>query len=184
MRGGLLFFPLSVAVYGQQSRDLLREPVQTWHPFGDRGTRWAVVVGISSYQHLPPGAQYDDGGFGGGNMERPALRKLLEDIEAGQIDSVVVYKVDRLSRSLLDFARLMGVFEQHGVRFVSVTQQFNTTTPVGRLTLHIRCRSRSLSGRSSASGRGIRKRRPSARESGPAGMCRWATISIRAASSR
>jgi len=87
------------------------------------------------WQALP--YKYDDGGFGGGNMDRPALRKLLEEIEAGRVDTVVVYKVDRLSRSLLDFARLMGVFEQHGVSFVSVTQQFNTSTPVGRLTLHI-----------------------------------------------
>src|SRR3984893_8471035 len=68
---------------------------------------------------------YDDGGFSGVNMERPALRKLMGDITAERIDTVVVYKVDRLSRSLLDFARLMGVFEQHGVSFVSVTQQFN-----------------------------------------------------------
>src|SRR6202171_3404460 len=81
--------------------------------------------------------KYDDGGFTGANMERPALGRLMADIEAGRIDCVVVYKVDRLSRSLLDFARMMGVFEQHGVSFVSVTQQFTTRTPVGRLTLHI-----------------------------------------------
>jgi site-specific DNA recombinase len=80
---------------------------------------------------------YDDGGFTGANMERPALAKLLADIEAGRIDCVVVYKVDRLSRSLLDFARMMSLFEQHGVSFVSVTQQFNTRTPVGRLTMNI-----------------------------------------------
>jgi len=80
---------------------------------------------------------YADGGFTGANMERPGLRKLMTAIEAGHIDCVVVYKVDRLSRSLLDFARLMGVFERHGVSFVSVTQQFNTSAPVGRLTLNI-----------------------------------------------
>ena len=80
---------------------------------------------------------YNDGGFTGTNMERPALDQLMAEIEAGRIDCVVVYKVDRLSRSLLDFARLMAVFEQRGVSFVSVTQQFNTRTPVGRLTLHI-----------------------------------------------
>jgi site-specific DNA recombinase len=80
---------------------------------------------------------YDDGGFTGANMERPALHKLLGEIAAGRVDCVVVYKVDRLSRSLLDFARLMGEFEKHGSTFVSVTQQFNTSTPVGRLTLHI-----------------------------------------------
>jgi site-specific DNA recombinase len=81
--------------------------------------------------------RYDDGGFTGGNMERPALRKLMTAIQAGRVDCVVVYKVDRLSRSLLDFARMMGVFDQYGVSFVSVTQQFNTSAPVGRLTLNI-----------------------------------------------
>ena len=81
--------------------------------------------------------QYDDGGFSGGNMDRPGLRKLLADIEAGRIDCVVVYKVDRLSRSLMDFARMMGTFEKHRVSFVSVTQQFNTTHSMGRLTLNI-----------------------------------------------
>jgi site-specific DNA recombinase len=81
--------------------------------------------------------RYDDGGFTGGNMDRPALKRLLADIEAGKIDCVVVYKVDRLSRSLLDFARMMQVFEQQRVSFVSVTQQFNTATSMGRLVLNV-----------------------------------------------
>jgi site-specific DNA recombinase len=81
--------------------------------------------------------KYDDGGYTGGNMERPALTRLLDDIRAGKIDCVVVYKVDRLSRSLLDFARMMGEFERSKVSFVSVTQQFNTTHSMGRLTLNI-----------------------------------------------
>ena len=81
--------------------------------------------------------RYDDGGFSGGNIDRPALAKLLADVEAGLLDSVVVYKVDRLSRSLLDFARILGIFEKHHISFVSVTQQFNTSVPVGRLTLNI-----------------------------------------------
>jgi len=81
--------------------------------------------------------RYDDGGYTGGNMERPALKRLLSDIEAGKIDTVVVYKVDRLSRSLLDFSQLIGLFDTHDVSFVSVTQQFNTTTSMGRLTLNI-----------------------------------------------
>jgi len=81
--------------------------------------------------------RYDDGGFTGGNMERPALQRLLRDIEAGGIDCVVVYKVDRLSRSLMDFARIMETFERHNVSFVSVTQHFNTTHSMGRLTLNI-----------------------------------------------
>jgi site-specific DNA recombinase len=80
---------------------------------------------------------YDDGGYSGANLERPALQKLLEEIQARRVDCVVVYKVDRLSRSLLDFARLMAMFEQHGVSFVSVTQEFNTTSSLGRLTLNI-----------------------------------------------
>jgi site-specific DNA recombinase len=82
-------------------------------------------------------ARYDDGGYTGGNMDRPALRQLLADVEAGLIDCVVVYKVDRLSRSLLDFTRIIETFDNHGVSFVSVTQQFNTTTSMGRLTLNI-----------------------------------------------
>jgi site-specific DNA recombinase len=81
--------------------------------------------------------RYDDGGFTGGNMERPALHRLLADIKAGQIHCVIVYKVDRLSRSLLDFARMMEIFEKHGVAFVSVTQQFNTATSMGRLVLNV-----------------------------------------------
>jgi len=80
---------------------------------------------------------YDDGGFSGGTLERPALKRLLADIEAGLIDVVVVYKIDRLSRSLMDFARLVEVFDRNDVTFVSVTQSFNTTTSMGRLTLNI-----------------------------------------------
>ena len=81
--------------------------------------------------------RYDDGGFTGGNIDRPAMKRLLADIEVGRVDCVVVYKVDRLSRSLLDFARMMETFEKHSVSFVSVTQQFNTTSSMGRLTLNI-----------------------------------------------
>src|SRR5712664_4919847 len=95
---------------------------------------------ISSQRHMGWTAlerRYDDGGHTGANLERPALRALMEDIESGQVDCVVVYKVDRLSRSLLDFARLIDRFDQSSVSFVSVTQQFNTTTSLGRLTLNI-----------------------------------------------
>src|SRR5262249_10354094 len=73
----------------------------------------------------------DDGGFSGGTLERPALKRLLADIEAGRVDVVVVYKIDRLSRALMDFARLVEVFDRHSVTFVSVTQSFNTTTRMG-----------------------------------------------------
>jgi len=81
--------------------------------------------------------QYDDGGYTGGNMDRPAVQRLLADIQAGKVDCVVVYKVDRLSRSLLDFARIMEVLERNHVAFVSVTQQFNTSTSMGRLMLNV-----------------------------------------------
>jgi len=95
---------------------------------------------IRSQQHegwvCQPG-RYDDGGFTGANMDRPALRRLLADIDAGRVDCVVVYKVDRLSRSLLDFARIMETFERHQVSFVSVTQAFNTATSMGRLVLNV-----------------------------------------------
>jgi site-specific DNA recombinase len=81
--------------------------------------------------------RYDDGGYSGGTLERPALRRLMVDIEARRVDVVVVYKIDRLSRSLMDFARLVEVFDRVGVTFVSVTQSFNTTTSMGRLTLNV-----------------------------------------------
>ena len=80
---------------------------------------------------------YDDGGFSGGTMERPALQQLLADIRAGLVDVVVVYKVDRLTRSLADFAKMVELFDAQGVSFVAVTQQFNTTTSMGRLTLNV-----------------------------------------------
>ncbi|MGE3993030.1 recombinase family protein [Pseudorhodoplanes sp.] len=89
-------------------------------------TGWALVR-----------SKYDDGGFSGGNTERPALQRLLEDIRAGKVDVIVVYKVDRLTRSLADFAKLVELFDRHEVSFVSVTQQFNTTTSMGRLTLNV-----------------------------------------------
>ena len=80
---------------------------------------------------------YDDGGFSGGTLDRPSLKTLIEDIEDGLVDVVVVYKIDRLSRSLMDFSRLVEVFDKHGVTFISITQSFNTTTSMGRLTLNI-----------------------------------------------
>src|SRR6202167_1679911 len=80
---------------------------------------------------------YDDGGFSGRTMERPALQRLLADIGHKLVDTVVVYKVDRLTRSLSDFAKMVEVFDAHGASFVAVTQQFNTTTSMGRLTLNV-----------------------------------------------
>jgi site-specific DNA recombinase len=102
--------------------------------------REAAEAYIKSQKHLGwtlVSYPYDDGGFSGSNIDRPALKRLLEDIEQHRVDCVVVYKVDRLSRSLLDFARLVDQFDQRSVTFVSVTQQFNTTTSLGRLTLNI-----------------------------------------------
>jgi DNA invertase Pin-like site-specific DNA recombinase len=81
--------------------------------------------------------RYDDGGVSGGTLERPALKRLLADVEAGKIDVVLVYKIDRLSRSMLDFLKLVETFERHGVTFVSITQAFNTTSSMGRLTLNM-----------------------------------------------
>lgn len=80
---------------------------------------------------------YDDGGFSGGNMDRPALKALMADITEGKVNTVVVYKVDRLTRSLADFAKIIEQFDSRAVNFVSVTQQFNTTTSMGRLTLNV-----------------------------------------------
>src|SRR5271155_1593128 len=81
--------------------------------------------------------RYDDGGYTGANLERPALQRLLADIAAGKVQIVLVYKIDRLSRSLLDFAKMMDVFEQHGASFVAVTQQLNSATSMGRLLLNV-----------------------------------------------
>src|ERR1700734_329370 len=81
--------------------------------------------------------RYDDGGYSGGSMDRPALQRLLDDVRAHRIDVIVVYKVDRLTRSLADFAKLVELFDAHQVSFVSVTQAFNTTTSMGRLTLNV-----------------------------------------------
>jgi DNA invertase Pin-like site-specific DNA recombinase len=95
---------------------------------------------ITSQRHegwIPVAADYDDPAFSGGNMERPGLKRLMQDIEAKLIDVVVVYKIDRLTRSLADFSKMVEIFEAHGVSFVSVTQQFNTTTSMGRLMLNV-----------------------------------------------
>jgi DNA invertase Pin-like site-specific DNA recombinase len=97
----------------------------------------AYVASQKAEGWLLLGDHYDDGGFSGGTLERPALKRLMADIEAHRVDIVVVYKIDRLSRSLMDFARLVEVFDRTGVTFVSITQSFNTTTSMGRLTLNV-----------------------------------------------
>ena len=97
----------------------------------------AFIASQRSEGWIPVANDYDDPGFSGGNTERPALKRLMADIEAGRIDIVVVYKIDRLTRSLADFSKMVEVFERRGVSFVSVTQQFNTTTSMGRLMLNV-----------------------------------------------
>ena len=102
--------------------------------------REACEAYIVSQKHegwITLAARYDDGAYSGGTMERPALQRLLEDIRARKIDVVVVYKVDRLTRSLADFAKIVEIFDAQGVSFVSVTQAFNTTSSMGRLTLNV-----------------------------------------------
>src|SRR5246500_5621697 len=102
--------------------------------------REACEAFIKSQAHegwrLIPG-RYDDGAFSGASLDRPALQQLLAEVRSGKIDVIVVYKVDRLTRSLADFAKLVELFDQHSVSFVSVTQSFNTTTSMGRLTLNV-----------------------------------------------
>src|SRR5258708_78265 len=107
------------------SLDAQREAAESYIQ-SQRGLGWKLIP-----------TRYDDGGFGGGNLDRPALQQLLADVDAGLVDCILVYKVDRLSRSLLDFARIMERFDQRSVSFVSITQQFNTTTSLGRLTLNV-----------------------------------------------
>ena len=102
--------------------------------------REACEAYIKSQQHegwVLVEKQYNDGGFSGGTLERPALKKIFQDIEAGEIDTIVVYKIDRLTRSLMDFSKIVELFDKKSVSFVSITQQFNTTTSMGRLTLNI-----------------------------------------------
>jgi len=102
--------------------------------------REACEAYIKSQQHegwILVEKDYNDGGYSGGTLERPAVRKLFNDIEAGEIDIIVVYKVDRLTRSLMDFAKIVELFDKNNASFVSVTQAFNTTTSMGRLTLNM-----------------------------------------------
>ena len=102
--------------------------------------REACAAFVLSQKHrgwVALSALYDDGGFSGGTMDRPALQRLLSDIREGEVDVVVVYKIDRLTRSLIDFAKIVETFDARGVSFVSITQQFNTTTSMGRLTLNV-----------------------------------------------
>jgi site-specific DNA recombinase len=127
---------LRCAIYTRKSTEEgLEQDFNTLH-----AQREACQAFIASQQHegwTAIEAAYDDGGFSGGSIERPALKMLLADVRSGKIDVIVVYKVDRLTRSLTDFAKIVEVLDTHGVSFVSVTQAFNTTTSMGRLTLNV-----------------------------------------------
>ena len=128
--------PIRCAIYTRKSTDEgLQQEFNSLDAQREAGEAYILSQRHEGWQLVP--AHYDDGGYTGGNMDRPALKKLLVDIEAAKVDCVVVYKVDRLSRSLMDFARIIEVFDKRGVSFVSVTQQFNTTNSLGRLTLNI-----------------------------------------------
>jgi DNA invertase Pin-like site-specific DNA recombinase len=131
---------LRCAVYTRKSSEEgLEQEFNSLHAQREAGLAYIVSQKSEGWIALPD--YYDDGGISGGTLERPGLKRLLRDVEAGLIDVVVVYKIDRLSRALTDFAKLVEVFERHNVTFVSVTQQFNTTTSMGRLTLNILLRS-------------------------------------------
>ena len=127
---------LRCAIYTRKSTEEgLQQEFNSLDAQREAGEAYVNSQRLEGWMLLPD--RYDDGGFTGGNMERPGLRRLLGDIAARKVDVVVVYKVDRLSRSLLDFARIMETFEKHGASFVSVTQQFNTASSMGRLVLNI-----------------------------------------------
>ena len=135
-KGGGRAKRLRCAIYTRKSSDEgLEQEFNSLH-----AQREACEAFITSQRHEGwhvLSAHYDDGGFSGGTMDRPALQRLLADIGAGKVDVVVVYKIDRLTRSLFDFAKIVEAFDAKGVSFVSVTQQFNTTTSMGRLTLNV-----------------------------------------------
>lgn len=128
--------PIRCAIYTRVSDDQgLDLSFNTLHAQYDAAEAYIRSQAHAGWVLLPD--KYDDGGFTGGNTKRPALQNLIADIQAGKIDIVLVYKVDRLTRSLADFAKLVELFDKHDVSFASVTQPFNTTTSLGRLTLNV-----------------------------------------------
>ncbi|WP_158912683.1 recombinase family protein [Caulobacter sp. S45] len=128
--------PRRCAIYTRKSTEEgLEQAFNTLHAQREACEAYVASQKSEGWQALP--TAYDDGGFSGGNLERPAMQRLVADVELGLIDVVVVYKVDRLTRSLSDFARIVEIFDRKGASFVSVTQAFNTTTSMGRLTLNV-----------------------------------------------
>src|SRR5271169_4840971 len=127
---------LRCAIYTRKSSEEgLEQQFNSLHAQREACEAFIISQRHEGWSCLPQG--YDDGGRSGGNMERPALQLLLADIRDGKVDVVVVYKIDRLTRSLADFAKIVEIFDARGVSFVSVTQQFNTTNSMGRLTLNV-----------------------------------------------
>lgn len=128
--------PIRCAIYTRVSDDQgLEKDFNSLHAQYESGEAYIRSQSHCGWTLL--GNRYDDGGFSGGNTDRPALQHLLEDIRLGRVDVVVVYKVDRLTRALADFSKLVELFDEHNVCFASVTQPFNTTTSMGRLTLNV-----------------------------------------------
>ncbi|MFH2000106.1 MAG: recombinase family protein [Planctomycetota bacterium] len=128
--------PVRVAIYTRKSvSEGLEQVFNTLHAQRESIEAYVLSQKHAAWESLP--AHYDDGGFSGATTDRPAFQQLLQDIKAGKVDVVAVYKIDRLSRSLADFANIIRFFEQHGVEFVSVTQQFTTANAMGKLTLNI-----------------------------------------------
>src|SRR5262249_47216569 len=128
--------PVRCAIYSRVSTEQgLEQDFNSLHAQYDAAQAYIRSQAHAGWSLLR--AKYEDGGFSGGNTDRPALQRLLDDVRAGKVDVIVVYKVDRLTRSLADFAKLVELFDERNVSFVSVTQQFNTTTSMGRLTLNV-----------------------------------------------
>ena len=123
------------AIYTRQSVTDGREEFSSLDAQREAGEAYVLSQRANGWKVLPE--RYDDGNVSGSTTERPALQRLLADVEAGNVDVIVAYKLDRLSRSIADFVQLMARFDKHGVAFAAVTQQFDTSTPVGRLTLNL-----------------------------------------------
>ena len=136
MYGVMKMIPKRCAIYTRKSTDE-RLDMEFNTLDAQRDSCLNYIASQKSEGWVPVLEEYDDGGYSGGTMDRPALTRLLDDIKANRVDIVVVYKIDRLTRSLADFSKLVEIFDEHNVTFVSITQSFNTTTSMGRLTLNV-----------------------------------------------
>ena len=169
------FSPIRCAIYTRKSTDEgLEKEFNTLEAQREAGENYIRSMKHQGWVILPE--HYDDGGFSGGSLKRPALKQLLSDVEAGKVDMIVVYKIDRLTRSLLDFAQLVKIFEKHCCSFVSVTQHFNTCDSMGKLTLNILLHLHNLSVSLGLNVSGIKLRPVKRKECGPVVRFLWATI--------